>query len=270
MGFGSTEITKAALEQLATTKPKRVCFGTTHTNALKKSPSGPKVGYFNLPFSETFDELLPWALTSGKYGFFVSADTAARFNQIQGWIDQHREMVFIKSLLNSAVALSFQYSEEGRTPIGELEYQAKYCGNKDATSKLSEIAIACFASLFQNRNINGIISVPPTDPDKNGLPQLVAKAISNHFEIENFTSRISWSTKKPSIKSASLSEKWDILSSIGITIDTDISKRNIMIIDDMYQSGTTVHYVASRLRASDACDIHCLSLSKSLSDKDNQ
>jgi predicted amidophosphoribosyltransferase len=84
------------------------------------------------------------------------------------------------------------------------------------------------------------------------------------------TQHLAWTGDKGQLKNVPLEKKWDLLKAAGLTIDAKrVQKKNILLIDDLYQSGTTMHFVAAKLRESGAAQIYGIALTKALSDDDN-
>ena len=65
-------------------------------------------------------------------------------------------------------------------------------------------------------------------------------------------------------------QKWGALEEVGLTVGNAFEGKNILLIDDMYQSGSTAHFVGSKLRAAGVNDIHLLAVSKGRRDTDNR
>lgn len=266
--FVNPKVTRKRFEALVALTPKRICFSRTHPNALKKAPSGP-IGYFNVPFSETISELFPWEIFKNKFGYSRTIKSEAEFDAIAKWIAANREVVFVRSLLGSCIAACEHQGENGRSETGELEYRAKWHNDGESVSRLADILTKLFRSLHNDTGIDAICAIPSSTAGKDSLPCKLAAALSHQLEIENVTGRLSWNGKKETIKDKEADEKWAILESVGLTVEGTLDGRKILIVDDMYQSGATVHYVASRLQEAGATGLHCMAVSKSRGDKDN-
>ncbi|HET7575122.1 MAG TPA: hypothetical protein VFK19_00995 [Sphingomicrobium sp.] len=264
----NSKITKKRFDELTAKTPKRICFGSTHQKALKSAPSGP-VGYFNVPFTETIGTLFPWRIFSNKYGYSRTIKTATEFDEVSAWIDANRDVVFIRSLLDSCVATCEHQTDDHRSEVGELEYRAKWRDDEEAIVRLATILVETFQRLLSNARIDAVTAIPSSTPGKKSVPCKLAEALATELGIENITERVFWAGKKDTIKDKGASEKWAILDQVGMTVDVDLKGRRVLIIDDMYQSGATVHFVASKLQEAGASTLHCLAVSKSRGDKDN-
>ena len=83
------------------------------------------------------------------------------------------------------------------------------------------------------------------------------------------TAHLSWNGPKGKIKELGVDQKWEALEKVGLTVGNAVAGKNLLLLDDMYQSGATAHFVASRLRAIGANEIHLLAVSKGKRDTDN-
>lgn len=267
-------ITLERFKAVRLAEPRRICFSSTHKSALKRSFTGKAFGFLNLPFTETISEFLPWKLfknTKGKFGgYYRLVPDEAEFESIKGWISDRSELVFIRSALTTAVAAGEHWKDaDHRSEIGELEHAAKYDGSNTARAKLADLVTEIARRLYDGR-VHVIASVPPTTAGAVGLPQYLAGALSDRLNLPNVTAAMKWNGQKPSLKELSVDQKWAALEQVGLSIERGaIQGKSVLLVDDMYQSGTTVHFVGGALRAAGANDIHVLAVSKGRRDTDN-
>ena len=103
------------------------------------------------------------------------------------------------------------------------------------------------------------------------LPSLVTSIVSNDLGKPDITGHFRFNGEKKSVKSASLDEKWNPWEEAQLTFDgIDITDKTIILIDDKYQSGTTIQYVAMKLQEFGAFQVYGLSMVKTMRDTDNQ
>lgn len=267
-------ITLDGFQALREKDTKRICFGTVHKNALKYKPSDKSAGFFNVPFIETIGDLFPWRLfknTKGKFGgYFRTVINDEEFNEINHWISRNSDVVFIRSLFYTAVAACEHYIGDGRSKIGQLEFSAKYEGSGPARDSLVETLTEIYGRMHGKRKIDGIVSVPSSVPGTQSLPNYLAANLAARVGVPDLTDQIRWNGAKESIKALGVDEKWAALERVGITVEPSISGKNLLLVDDMYQSGATAHFIASQLRAAGANDLHLLAVSKGRRDTDNK
>jgi predicted amidophosphoribosyltransferase len=254
--------------------PKRVCFGSVHNNALKSNTSGQAAGFFNVPFSETISNVFPWKLypnKNGQYGgYFRTVTDGSEFAEIEAWIRDRTDLVLIRSLFKTAVASCEHYTASNiRSSIGELEHSAKYGGSIAARSQLVGVMKRAFDRIHQVPTLDAVVSVPPSTPGNQSLPNFLASRLAEEVKLPDLTTSLRWNGAKGEIKGLAVDAKWGALEKVGLTIGDEVKGKNLILLDDMYQSGATAHYVASRLRAAGAKDLHLLAVSKGKRDTDN-
>lgn len=270
--FGSKAepITLERFNQLRTAEPLRLCFGTS--KKLSKGSNGPAFGFLNLTFRETIERLLPWRLErkDARYGPYRIIRSEEEYDEIERWINENSDVVFIRSLLAVCVAANEHQSAPGlHTSVGELERRAKYQSDQNARCKLLDILETVFRRLFANLQIDAVCAVPASRVDQFCLPVWLATGLSERLGLEDLSQAVRWAGTKSKMKEVEVDQKWAELEGVGLCIDGSVEGRRILIIDDLYQSGATVHFVASKLQLAGANEIHCIAVVKSLRDTDN-
>lgn len=228
-----------------------------------------------MPFSETISTIFPWELfpnKNGQYGgYFRGVSNDAEFAEIEAWLQTHADLVFIRSLFHSAVATCEHYtSSNARSPIGELEHSAKYGGDVAARNQLVSILKNAFERVHQGLGINAVVSVPPSVHGSPSLPNFLANKVGAEVGLPDLTHCMKWDGPKDKIKELAVDAKWAALEKVGLSVGSEVKDKNLLLIDDMYQSGATAHFVASRLRAAGANDIHVIAVSGGRRDTDNK
>lgn len=254
---------------------KRICFGSIHKNALKRGDGARSAGWFNVPFKETISSVFPWPLfrnTQGKFGgYYRVVSDDHEFSEISQWLTENADVVFIKSLFTTAVAACEHYvTSDRRSRIGELEHSAKYGKSTAATSELVDVLEGIYRRMHEKRRIDALASIPPSTPGQHSLPNVLAARLSERLRVPDLTGSLRWNGPKPSIKELNVDEKWAALESVGLTVDDAFAGKNVLLIDDMYQSGSTAHFVAGAIRAAGADDLHLFAVSKGRRDTDNR
>lgn len=263
-------ITLERFVELRAAQPRRLCFGTSQK--LGRGTNGPAIGFLNLPFRETIERLLPWNLDrkDGQFGPRRVIRSEAEYGDIERWIGENGEVVFIRSLLLTCVAAAVHQSSPGHhTVVGELERRAKYEADVHASAQLLDRLEVVYRRLLHCLGIDAVCSVPSSGQERSCLPAWLAAGLSQRLNVEDLSGEVRWAGAKPSMKEVNVDHKWSALGAVGLLIQKSVEGRRILIIDDLYQSGATVHYLASQLQAAGASELHCLTVVKSLSDTDN-
>ena len=67
-----------------------------------------------------------------------------------------------------------------------------------------------------------------------------------------------------------MQQKWDLLEQTGLCVRGDsLIGKKVILLDDMYQSGTTLNYIGRKILQAGARAVYGLTLVKSLSNADN-
>lgn len=177
-----------------------------------------------------------------------------------------------------AANFNFVYGN-GRTEMGEAEYQLKYNFSnlgKEEIEKYFNILITkmmdnCKYVPIANRYNWYISPMPASDSGKGKLAWLLADEMARRMNISFINAELKCG--KPQMKQLSIDDKiatWrEIYYNGMVQIDKDIKNKNIIIIDDLYQSGTTMWQYASFLKKLGAGSVFGMVCVKSLKDSDN-
>ena len=200
--------------------------------------------------------------------------------------------------LEYCVAADFNFNvEDGkitdRTTLGDAEYWLKYKREnlKKADQKIHvrnvcdgirgvfELLPFAYKSrsfsvrLRRDKPIPPIVSAIPANKGKGKLSWALTKYVANQYELE-FVLPILRPTK-PEMKNLSLDQKikiWEDLYNTedAIEADLDVDDREVLIVDDLYQSGATMQAYARYLNNLGAKRIFGIVCVKSMRDSDNK
>jgi len=261
-------------------RPRTIHFATTHQNALKVVEGKSYLAQLTSPFRESISTMLFYETKLGFRksrfsGWWLPITSIQVYRDIEMFIKKHRTTVFIRDLLPVSCALDKNFREKHptqeaeRTTLGLLEYQAKYSADENAAYQLADIA-AEFINTTIYKRANIIIGVPSSKLSRRSLPQQIAKLIADKTHLEDASSLVRWCKDKPELKNIRVEEKWVSLDRVGICLPSDgIAGKHIILLDDLYQSGTTLNFIASRLKSAGAKLVYGLALVKSWSNSDN-
>ncbi len=94
-------------------------------------------------------------------------------------------------------------------------------------------------------------------------------SVEQKLGIKNISDSVSWTDKKTGLKDVSIDQKWEKLEESGFVVNINLTGKKVLLLDDLYQSGITMQYVAMKLQEAGAEYIFGLSMVKSLNDTDN-
>jgi predicted amidophosphoribosyltransferase len=171
--------------------------------------------------------------------------------------------LFLKDGLDECFALSLHtvLTEQGgfvRTPIGQMVREAKpydtgwNAGSKEKAGKLAEMLSDFIRVHPTYLRAPLVAAVPPSNPNKAfELPTFLVEQIAVATGKEIVTASIrKVRTTQPMKNFATLAEK---VSNIKDAFQADrakLAEKEVILIDDIYQTGTSINEVARSLRSS--------------------
>lgn len=174
---------------------------------------------------------------------------------------------------------SFDTTERERTSVGEAEYQLKYCFDNLSEDercgylKIITDALEYTVSLLPYNPQNTLITTIPSEKSATGK-KLPDKMVSFLVEKYKYKQLVATVAKKPAIKELSTSDKiqvWkNIYSNNSVSLSENVKGKDILIIDDLYQSGTSMWTYAEYLKKEGAHHIMGVTAVKSQRDSDNK
>ncbi len=276
---GQVPITRDLVEQIAHDRnPKRIHFPTSHNNALKRNEGPAWVGNFSVPFLDTVGPMFREAtglelFPNQKYGgLWRSIKDEPEFEQIEDWITKQGTRVFLRDALALSVALDFNFLEVSKyTVIGDLEMRAKRLVDRGTILDLQTRYVEAIKELPFYSETGFIAAVPPRPGKVYDLPTCLAKGVAEATGTHDLTPHFEWEGDKGSLKDEAVGDKWGRLEKADLKLaGVDLDGQPVVLVDDLYQSGTTMQYVAMKLREAGAGPIFGLAAVKSWRDSDNQ
>lgn len=277
--FGCPEIEKEDVQRVAQYRPRQICFASTHQKALRKSEGPTYVGSFSVPFDttigrvfgeETGRQLFP---SKKSNGYWRSIKTEEEFEQIKSWIENQGTRIFLRDCLPLSIALGFNRPgpDEPYTALGRWENKAKQHRDARAIRRLTDAFCEAISDLPSYRDCRLICAVP-AHPDKEfDLPRELAARVAQELGLDDLTGRFRFARPKRSIKTAPAAQKWDLWEDCGLSFTPGLEgHRPVILLDDKYQSGVTLQYVASKLLQASASEVYGLCAVKTLRNTDNR
>ncbi len=253
---------------------KRICFNSCHKNALKKKTFKDIKWVLNVPFEESIGKILKketgFSLIRTKYGFWYPMKERLEYDEMLKFKEKYNEIVFLRDNLDISVALSEHFNSEGeRTALGELEFQAKWHSCSKSRIKIADRVIDFINSTPHYKDCLHVCSIPSSKLGKVNLPMKIAGRIALKCGVTDISSSVNWASEKSQLKELSFLERWDALETTGIEINLESNPKSVILIDDLYQSGTTLQYVAMKLKESGIKKVYGLTIVKARKDSDN-
>lgn len=252
-------------------KSRQICFAAWHRAEPKRG--GPSYGTFNLPF---LHQVVPFTMWPNRnrddpYAVWRRIDSPQEYEEIEMWARQQNERVFVRDGLLSTICLGRRMDDKNlcETHIGRLFHQAKYRGNHKSVDVLLDYCDAFLDEFEIYQRTNLISAVPPRPGKPFDLPSLLAEGLAARRDLSDITKFARRQMVKKSVKDASIEEKWDLLLESDLQYDVNVRGANVLIIDDIYQSGATLNYVASVLQKMEASQVLGVVVTKAMGNVDN-
>lgn len=198
------------------------------------------------------------------------------------WLGKNKNIEnFFDNELDFCIATDFNFHYGAdRTEMGEAEYNLKYNFqnlNKEQEHRYTNVIncrmLECAQQIPIYRNGEWLVSpMPATLEGRNKMAWRLAETLAANLEL-NFIEP-SLRCQKPQMKQLTVLEKinvWKEIYSCGnVILKDDIIGKNIILIDDLYQSGATMWQYAKYLKQLGAKSVWGLVCVKSLKDSDNR
>jgi hypothetical protein len=282
-------ITEDRIREMIGWTPRRSKLATDWQNALHEPQTADGNWSLVLPFRETFEN----AFTSMYQGINYHLHQGKRFcvflndsqwneeavSEARGWLSTVGEHVAIRDCLALSFALDYRMEsgdpQKSKTKVGDLCRRAKpYEGNPSydpkAANELAQICIEFLLKMECYKSAGCVVAMPPSRPDKPfDLPHYIAGEVVVALGKKDLREAVKTVKRRGQLKAVSAEEK---LNQLRGTIHVDpgaFKDRSVLIIDDLYQSGTSINYVAMLLMQAGAKKAFGLSCEKTLTNFDN-
>ncbi len=263
-------------------RARRICFATVHVNQPKRGTKPGFAGTFNVPFRETIGNIFETECGLTLYpnpnefgGFWRSIRTEEECQHVEAWARQQGTRLFLRDCLDLSTALGMNIRQsdegwEGYTDLGHLESRAKQTLDENAVRNLTALFVDTIRALPFYRDARMIAAVPAHPSKTYDLPRELASCIARDLALADVTNRFSFAGAKAAVKNSPLAEKWEAWERSGLSFAPHFDgEPAVILVDDKYQSGTSIQFVASVMRTAGAGAIYGLSAVKTLGDVDN-
>lgn len=256
--------------------PKRINFATHHANALRRTEEKKDViGRLVLPFDEPFEAIATDVLSMdkilfpSKFGsnFYRQIKSEEEYERLKSFVEEFTSLVFLRDTLDLSVALSMHETEPGiRTALGEHEFRVKYRSKQLDTTADKAALVAEMQHRLEELPYFKLADYICAVPSRNPFMKEIVNELKG-FGFVDISNKVSWENKSGSLKNVNTAEeKLEMIQSWGLQLaeDLDLKGKTILLVDDMYQSGVTMQYIAMRLKDAGAKRVFGMTLVKSL------
>ena len=238
------------------------------------------------PYCLIFDRAFPglaknkWKKTEKCHVTYFRRISGEDLASVRAFIDALRPYVVIQDLTGGSMALAFRAAtapsgDIEATEVGHLMRAAKpYNDPPIKEHRLAGTALAhrlcdLAKAVPLYRHVDGFVAVPCASSKKFSLPRGFAHELARQTGKHNLSEAVAKSKVTPELKNLSLAEKLDAILG-SVTVDkAKVAGKSIVVVDDLYQSGLTINYLAEELRLAGAREVFGLAAVKTLSNDDN-
>ena len=276
-------ITKQTVEQMRCYPTRRFCFDGNN-NAHKRRPKdldGYTHGLIEFPFGRGIKNVFPQRLWPSKFrdnkpeAIWRSFRLPEERQEAEEWCNVCEQTVFLYDCLTLSCALSFNFAGKpgNYTAIGKLEHNAKHGQDSESIQEIINHLTKRIQFFDILKRADFICGVPKHKGKGFHLPEELARGVAASLHKTDITPHLEFDKSKPSLRGLPYHKKWDELENSGITFSSDtpnLKNSKIILIDDKYQSGVTIQFVASKLQEQGAKEVYGLCAVKTWRDDDNQ
>lgn len=273
--FKMKEITKDTVLSAHNQEPRRKCFADN--SGVQKRKARPTFSVAIESAKKVFEAQTGLELRESQehrnYWRFVSPE---EIGTVEQWERNQGSLIYLRDCMSLSVALDSNLTDNTSgqyTAMGALEHNGKHNRDKNAINQLADTVSQVIQYLPYYKDADLICSVPPR-PDKDfDLPSNVTSLVSAKVGKPNVTGGFVFSGQKSSVKSSTFDEKWNVWEEAQVSFQNspsfNVSDKTVILIDDKYQSGITIQYIAMKLQQAGAHEVYGLSFVKTLRDTDN-
>lgn len=177
----------------------------------------------------------------------------------QGYtLDEH----VISSILIGENEYGYMQYDNTRSKLGEAIYQFKYRNKYDTLSEIIEIIKPFLSWWSALKSVDAVLPAPSSNKSREYQPvQEIARKIAEFLGVD-FFGDVLHKTSSVQSKEMNAEEKKQIIGTI-IETKQGIKKRNVLLIDDLFQTGTTLNECSHVLRQDKSIDkIYVLAMTR--------
>lgn len=240
-------------------------------------------------FRETFANLLEWCPVShtgarggsnGTLYAYLNADEDG-LEQVRAWLRAMERLVACRDLL--AVSFALDYDREDGSPdqpqtsIAALRREAKPYDRAPSTAchgaaaRIADTMLEALSAVTAYEAADMVVAMPPSEPDRPyDLPRILAAHVADRTGREDGTAFVITTRERPQLKNLGLAAKLDALDGTIAVEASAVKDRTVLLVDDLYQSGVSMNFVAMKLQQAGARAILGLAAEKTCRNDDNR
>jgi hypothetical protein len=225
---------------------------------------------WEIPYNKSLYKLLKY---NNKEIFIENGNIKLEtdLNSFTTFFNTYKNVVFIEDDLDLSISISQEFdSEKERKMIGKMWYEIKYKAEYSNIDFLSDVLIYTIRNLPIYNNSENVICAVPISTDNVSEYNFIDVILKNTSkELKITMSELKWLNKKEKVKYLKYEQKVNALKNSSLLIKGDLINKDCILFDDLYQSGATINYVASKLKEQGAKNVYGITLIKNPNNFDN-
>jgi len=153
-----------------------------------------------------------------------------------------------------------------RSKMGELVYQLKYKHDESVIEKIINLLL----KIKGLEKMDCIVAIPPSNLNRTHQPVFsIATALGNKLNIPVYLDCLIKNSNEELKNVTDSSQRYNLLKqSMQISKKYDLSNQNILLLDDLYRSGSTLQVATELLYNNcNVKDVYVLTMTKTRSNK---
>lgn len=219
---------------------------------------------------KTMSRIFPDNKNEYEWGAFIHSTVSSDRLAVKSFLNLMKVHIFIKDDLDQCFAIGHHSSGGGKTEVGSLVYDSKPYSkpatlkHRSSSIRLSELFIEFVTQNPTYSKLDMVLSIPALATKTFDLPLTISEEISKRTGISNGNGVLRKIKSTKPIKDCETAQ--EKIKNLQGAFSSDslefFSGKKILLIDDIYQSGFTMHEVASVLRSAGAQGIYGLVATK--------
>ncbi|OFW41581.1 MAG: hypothetical protein A3J28_11725 [Acidobacteria bacterium RIFCSPLOWO2_12_FULL_60_22] len=294
LGPDQKPITEDLICEMVSWTPRRVKLASDSfwPNVLQQPSGDYRNWLLVLPFPETFQnafETMCFDVThrvhvaeNNRCCIFLNdshSDGGKSVNRAKAWIKTVGQHIAIRDRLALSFALDYRMEsgdpQKKKTVVGDLCRRAKlYEGStshdREAAKQLAQLCMDSLQKLTCYDSADCVVAMPSSRLKKTfDLPSYLAGKIASATGKKNLCDAVRTVKQRKQLKGLPVDEKLDALKGTVRVDGNAFQGKTVLIVDDLYQSGISLNYVAMLLLEAGARKVFGLACEKTSTNDDN-
>jgi hypothetical protein len=271
--------------------PRRMKLATEWKDVLKAPRGDGENWSLVLPFRETFENAFRTMCAGVNHYAHVgkgerciiflndSQSDESCVEKAKAWITSIEDHIVIRDCLSISFALDYRTKggdpQGPKTAIGELcrkakPYDADGKYDRVAARQLAQNCVDFLEKVTCYDSADCVVAMPPSRPDKPfDLPRYLAGKIASALGKDDLRGAVVTKKARGQLKATNVEDKLkQIEGTVHIDAET-FNGKSVLIVDDLYQSGTSVNYLGLLLLEAGAKKVFSIACEKTVGNFDN-